>query len=212
MARGRGMLRVDAAGDSVAGKRVIDHGPVRAGHDAGAVGYSLPISGASCRSRRSCPVAAGAVAASWRRRSARCSFSRRRSPSIATCRRRARPSSSARGRRCAAGRQMTFTFSGLAASAGVAAERGAGAGGARSWPAACGSAARRQADCGERGRRRQRLDAKRDRLFAELVGRGTAPRRVRLATPTAYASQPASELVAALEHVVRRRSTTKLAA
>ena len=132
-------------------------------------GFSLPIAGASLTLEQSLPLPLGQVSVMAQK----VGDMQMESPQVAAHRdmpaRRAKRSSSGRARRSAAGQLISFTFSGLPHHpvwprnlALTLAARDP-----RRWRlgAALRRGARKQADDG----RRQRLDARRDRLFAELM-------------------------------------------
>ncbi len=168
-AQGASMMQGSSPQASVAGAKVVVAGPFAPGQTQVQVAFTLPYSAGELTVVQRLPVALAAGDAAGREGRRRCSSSRRRSRSIARSRRRSDIYILGQGPGIKAGDALTFTVSGLPhhplwprnlALALAALILGAGI-----WASARpGRAAAAEHD------RRQKLSARRDRLFAELAG------------------------------------------
>jgi hypothetical protein len=196
-ARGPGLLEGSTPQASIVDKRVIVKGPFAPGTTSLQFGYSLPISGASLTVEQALPLPLGQVSVMAQK----VGNMQLQSPQIAEHRDMPLQGETfivGKGPAIPAGQVISFTFTGLPhqpvwprnlALALAAAILGAGVWGSMRR----GSA--KQVDDG----RRKRLDARRDRLFAELLAIEEQHREQTI-DPERYAARR-GELLAALERV-----------
>jgi hypothetical protein len=196
-ARGAGLLEGSTPQASILDKRIIVRGPFAPGTTSLQFGYSLPISGASLTLEQRLPLPLGQVSVMAQK----VGDMQMESPQVAEHRDMPLGGETfivGKGPAIPAGQVMSFTFTGLPhqpvwprnlALALALAILGAGVWGTMRRGAA------KQADDG----RRQRLDARRDRLFAELMSL-EEQHRERTIDPERFAARR-RELVTALERV-----------
>jgi len=196
-ARGAGLLEGSTPQASILDKRIIVRGPFAPGTTSLQFGYSVPISGASLTLEQSLPLPLGQVSVMAQK----VGDMQMESPQVAEHRDMPLGGETfivGKGPAIPAGQVISFTFTGLPhqpvwprnlALALALAILGAGVWGSMRRGAA------KQADDG----RRKRLDARRDRLFAELMSLEEQHREHTI-DPERYAARR-RELVTALERV-----------
>jgi hypothetical protein len=194
---GAGLLDGSTPQASVLGKRVIVNGPFAPGTTTVQFGYSLPISGGSMTVEQVLPVAIGQVSVMAQK----VGDMQLQSPQIAEHRDMPLQGETfivGKGPALAAGQTIAFTLTGLPHQPvwprNVALALAAGILVAGVW-ATCRRSPASQAE----DERRKRLDARRDRLFAELTAIEEQHREQTI-DPERYAARR-RELVGALERV-----------
>jgi hypothetical protein len=196
-AAGVGLLEGSTPQASVSGKRVIVNGPFAPGSTVLEFGYSLPISGGSLTVEQPLPLALGQVSVMAQK----VGDLQLQSPQIADHRDMPVQGQTfivAKGPAVAAGQVLRFTFTGLPHRALWPRNVALGLAGAILAAGVWGSRRRTPADqAGQE--RRKRLDAKRDRLFAELTSI-EEQHRDNTIDPERYAARR-RELLASLERV-----------
>jgi hypothetical protein len=195
-AQGPGILEGSTPQAVVAGKRVTITGPFPPGSTLAQFGYSLPIHGPSLTVEQRLPVALNQVSVMAQK----VGSMELHSPQIAEHRDMPLQGETfivAKGPAVGAGQTVTFTFSGLPHQAvwprNLALALAVVILGAGAWQST------RLGQSAPDGERRRRLDATRDRLFAELTSIEEQHRQDSI-DPQRYASRRA-ELIAALESV-----------
>jgi hypothetical protein len=195
-AQGRGILEGSTPQAVVAGKRVTITGPFPPGSTLAQFGYSLPIHGASLTVEQRIPIALNQVSVMAQKVGAM----ELHSAQIAEHRDMPLQGETfivAKGPAVAAGQTVAFTFTGLPHQPvwprNLALVLAVGILGAGAW------ASTRLGKSAPDDERRRRLDATRDRLFAELASIEEQHRQDSI-DPQRYGSRRA-ELIAALERV-----------